>query len=162
MASSGPSNEFRNVAVKWRANVQILNAKFARAHGASLACLTMCFPLAAFAQDTLKAETLCGYTPHTHVTLLDRNWELYLPYPQPDPFRRVKFGPGFVVRFGEDVHCRGEIIAIGAGTITWGAVTIGIAENELTVNGKRVELKKSVRIDPDGNVIPDGVIVTPE
>jgi len=151
-----------NDTVKWRESVQPTHAKRARAYGALLTCFAFCFPSVAFAQDALNAETLCGYTPHTHVTLLDRNWELYLPYPQPDPFRRVKFGPGFAVQFGDNVRCRGEIIAVGAGTITWGAVKIGIAENELTVNGKRVEFKKSVRIDPDGSVTPDGVIVTPE
>ena len=142
--------------------MQPMHARLARAHAAFLAGLTIFFPTTPLGQDALSGEALCGYTPATHVSFLDRNWELYLPYPQDNPYRQVKFGPGLRARIMAHDPCSRAIIAIGSGTITWGAVTIGVGENELTVNGKRVEIKHSVLIDHHGNVTLEGVIPTPE
>jgi len=126
-------------------------------------------PMRTAAQEALAGETLCGYSPHTLVELLDRNWDLYLPYPQADPFREIEFDSGFRVRRREYRPCATLIIAIGAGTIRWGDVTIVVAGNELTVNGLRVVFRdganigsrhSSVVIDSEGRVNENGVIMT--
>jgi hypothetical protein len=121
------------------------------------------------AQESLAAEAVCGYRPHTIVQLLDRNWYLYLPYPEVDPFMEVKFDSGFRVRRNQRYGpCSTLIIAIGAGTIRWGDVTIRVTGNELTVNGMRVAFLEgttypqhsSVIIDSEGRVNENGAILT--
>jgi len=103
---------------------------------------------------------VCGYMPHTVVQLLDRNWLLYLPYPQTDPFMEVKFDSGFRVRRKQYGPCSTLIIAIGAGTIRWGNVTIKVDGNELTVNGMHVDFNGRAIIDSEGHVNENNVIMT--
>jgi hypothetical protein len=115
--------------------------------------------LAIFSEPALalgpSAKALCGYTPHNQVFLLDHDWRLWLPLPDTDPRRKVTFGPGLRTYLAKDDGCERIVIAAGTGTITWGAVSIQVGADTLTVNGEPVKFTNNVMIDQSGRVTPD-------
>ena len=102
-----------------------------------------------------SAKALCGYTPHNQVFLLDHDWRLWLPFPDTDPRTKVTFGPGLRMYPAQADGCHRIFIATGAGTISWGKVSIQVSADTLTVNGEPVKFTNNVLIDQAGRVTPD-------